>query len=113
MNFLWNLDLLEKLLHEYKDKDILEFLRYGWPINHNGSTGSTVIPQNWPGAVENKSDIKNYFEKEIANNAVLGPFDGNPFSYNAFLSPLNKRDIKDCLEKNNYWGHVFPKRQQC
>ena len=69
---MWNLNLLEKLLHDYKHKEIVEFLRYGWPISHNGCTGSSMVPQNWPGVIVNSSHIKDYFEKDIKTMQYWG-----------------------------------------
>ena len=36
MPCFWNLNHLEKLLHNYHDKAIVDHLRYGWPISHDG-----------------------------------------------------------------------------
>ena len=95
VNCLWYLDQLETLLHEYKDKEIVTFLKYGWPISHNGKTGSTSVPANWPGASQNTLDVRNYFDKELANNA--------------YFSPLNTQDKKDSAEKCIIVNMLFPK----
>ena len=39
----WNLDHFQELLKNYEDKDIINFLRFGWPISHNGQSGSTSV----------------------------------------------------------------------
>ena len=79
------------------------------PISHNGKTGCTDIPLNWPGAFQNASDVRKYFDKELANDAVLGPFQFNPFAYKAYLSPLNTWDKKDSEEKRIIVDISFPK----
>ena len=91
----WNLDYFKTLLHNYKDKGLTSFLKFGWPISHDGKSGSTNIPANWPGVRDNIKEVKNYFEKEIVNKAVLGPFHSNLFAHKAYLSPLNTRDKKE------------------
>ena len=73
VNCLWNLDKLETLLHDNKNKEIVTFLKYGWPISHNGKT-CTDIPVNWAEAFQNASDVRKYFDEEFANDAVLGSF---------------------------------------
>ena len=108
INCLWNLDKLETLLHNYKDKVIVTFLKYGWPISHNGKTGCTDIPVNWLGAFQNASDVR-CFNKELTNDAVLGPFQFNPFAHKAYLSPLNTHDKKDSEEKRIIVDMSFPK----
>ena len=35
----WNLELLDSLLWEYDDHIIIEYLRYGWPINRDRGAG--------------------------------------------------------------------------
>ena len=58
---------------------------------------------------QNTSDVRNYFNKEIANNAVLGPFLNNPFTNDAYWSPLNTQDKKDGTEKRIIVNMSFPK----
>ena len=65
INNRWNLKLLENLLLDYKDKEIAKYLRYGWPINHDGRPTSKAIPRNHKGALEHMEDIDEYLEKEI------------------------------------------------
>ena len=67
------------------------------------------IPINWPGVFQNASDVKKYFDKELENNAVLGPFHSNPFANKAYLSPLNTRNKKDSEEKRIIVDMSFPK----
>ena len=106
---MWNLDLLERLLCDYDNKRLLEFLRYGFPIGQVKDSGCTAIPKNWKGAKNNHVSVQAYFKTEIENNAVLGPFRFNPFDHKAFLSPLNTRDKKDSLEKRIIVDMSFPR----
>ena len=53
--------------------------------------------------------MKKYFNKELENNAVLGPFQSNPFANKAYLSPLNIWDKKDSEEKKIIVDMSFPK----
>ena len=98
-NSKWDLELLDELLHDYADYNIVNFLRYGFPISQNITTGCQEIPQNWLGTLLNQDGLKKYFQTEIQNEAVLAPFQSNPFNHEAFFSPLNTRDKKDGLEK--------------
>ena len=67
------------------------------------------IQANWPGAFQNTSDVRNYFDKEIANNAVPGPFLNNPFANDAYLSPLNTQGKNDSTEKQIIVNMSSPK----
>ena len=106
-NCKWDLELLDELLHDYADHNIVNFLRYGFPISQNITTGCQEIPQNWPGTQSNQDSGKKYFQTEVQNEAVLGPFQANPFNHEVFFSPLNTRD-KDSLEKHIIVDMSFP-----
>ena len=108
-NCTWNLDRLEWLLHDYHDKEIEKYLRYGFPISQFKTTGSTYIPQNWSEANVNYKSVKRYFQVELKNKAVMSTFNENPFNHCAFYSPLNTRDKKDRMEKRIIVDMSFPK----
>jgi hypothetical protein len=97
----WNLEEFKKLLIEskYEDMEIIEYMKYGWPISHDGSIANCERVDNWKGAKEYPEDVKSYLEKEIKHQAVLGPFEKNPFHGEAFYSPLNTRSKKDSEER--------------
>ena len=109
INYRWNLEKLESLLKNYKDRDMVAFLKYGWLISHDGTAGSTSVPKNWPGAYQNHSEIRKYFEDEANNKAVLGPFTGNPFSCEAYISPLNTRNKKTVMKNASLFICNFQK----
>ena len=71
VNCSWNLDELEVLLQNYKDKEIIKFLKYSWPISHDGPTGGKKVPNNWPGAYQNQSVVRKYFERETSQGSVI------------------------------------------
>ena len=62
----WDLELLEQLLSDYADKEVVNWLRYGWPISR---------PPNWPdpiptfnnhaSAVRFPAEIEKYIGKEM------------------------------------------------
>ena len=106
---MWNLDKLEKLLHTYDDKEIVDYLRYGFPISQYKTTGLTSIPNNWPGANSNFTSIQQYFRVELENKAVLGPFTRNLFDHDAFYLPINTREKKDSSKKRIIVDMSFPK----
>ena len=108
-NCSWNLDKLEKFLHTYNDKEIVDYLRNGFPISQYETTGLTSIPNNWLGANLNFNSVQQYFRVELENRAVLGPFARNPFDHDTFYSPINTRDKKDSSKKRIIVDISFPK----
>ena len=95
-------------MNNYHDIEIIDFLRYGWPISHTGSTGNKSKVNNWKGAEEYPDEVTNYLKNEIKHNSVLGPFDKNPFTEEACYSPLNTRAKKDCNERRIILDLSYP-----
>lgn len=87
-----NLDLLDELLYGYHDKEIVEWLRFGWPI---GRPLEAPDPQpillNHKGATLYPDHIDQYLKKEIQANATIGPFIGIPFRNRIGISPITSR----------------------
>ena len=108
VNTKWDLNKFELLLQYYHDNSIVDFMRYGWPISHDGRAGNNKVPNNWPGVQNNREAVASYFQRELSDGSVLGPFNGNPFCSNALLSPLNTRDKKDSTEKRIIVDMSFP-----
>ena len=96
----WNITLLKSLLKEYHDKDICDWLTYGWPISRPPTwPDPTPTFNNHSSAVNNPAAINAYIEKEIHRGGVCGPFFGVPFNNRVGVSPLSTRDKKDSEEK--------------
>ena len=58
----WNLDVFENLLLHYPDKEIIQFLKFGWPINHDGRQYSNGICKNWKGANLHTYQVNKYLK---------------------------------------------------
>ena len=79
-----NVDLWEQLLQGYWDTQLPQFLRYGLPlcIDENHS----LVPEkiNHHSALEFPEDVKAYLNEEIAEKAILGPFQEPPEGIHTF-----------------------------
>lgn len=93
----WNLDALEKLLVNCHNKEIVDYLRYGWPIGHDGRATDTKIPFNQKRAKDNPEALFHYIEKEQQYHAVAEGFDHPPFRASK-ISPLDTRKKRDSSE---------------
>lgn len=104
------LDRWEELLREYPDKQVIDLLRYGFPISFEGELdwlgGGEVV--NHRGAVEFSEKVDEYLCKEISLGAVMGPFDSSPFDKPCKLSPLNTVEKKDSDERRVILDLSFP-----
>ena len=107
----WNIELLRSLLHDYKDKWIVDYLQFGFPVNFKGRRhegGGSRGHKNHKGARENMTDVDRYVVTEIEHKSALGPFTSNPFSLQPRFSPINTRDKKDSTEKRVIVDLSFP-----
>ncbi len=93
----WQVDVFAQMLGDYHDKDIIDWLTYGWPINR--SDGAPVCSQllyNHAEAACWPIQLQEYIRKEKGHDALLGPFSRNPFpAATSGLSPLNIRPQRD------------------
>ena len=96
----WNLEMFESLLVNYTEMDVIQWLRYGWPVSR---------PPNWPdpqpvmknhkGATDFPDDMERYIRKELEKGAIAGPYDQVPFKSRVGISPLSTREKRESSER--------------
>ena len=105
----WNLELFEELLKDYHDKDIIEWLRYGWP---SGRLPTLAPPgmshKNHKGATDFPEHLTKYILKEAKYGAVMGPYHKIPFTNSTGISPLSTRSKKGSAECRIILDLSFP-----
>ena len=105
----WNLELLEELLQEYEDKEVVEWIRYGWPTGCLPTLEDPdVCTKNHKGATEFPEALKAYVEKESGHGAVMGPYRKIPFQEKIGISPLSTRPKQDSNERRIILDLSFP-----
>ena len=94
VNHHWNFELLRQLLVDYHDKEIVELLQFGWPIERNDDIPLELGGINHKGATKFPAEIDRYIEKEINMGAMIGPFESIPFSRSVPVAilPLSSRE---------------------
>ena len=86
----WNLDRMYTLLQDYEDVDVVEWLRFGFPVSWDDERGSpTPADRNHLGATLFPSHINAYLDKEIRLCATMGPFHLPPFVDRIGILPLS------------------------
>lgn len=102
------------MLLDYKDTKICELLEFGFHLEfwcneedfsiatEYGNTGITK-ERDYP------NDMRKYLLKESKHQAILGPFNSNPFSPNLIISPLNSVPKKESSEQSVIVDLSFPK----
>ena len=104
-----NISFFESELALYEDKQVIEFFKYGFPIDYQGDEPKTVRVNNHKGASSYPEDINQYLETEIRHGAILGPFKTNPLSCDVTLNPLNSRPKRDSEERRVIVDLSFPR----
>ena len=99
VNFDWDLDLMSKWLKDYEDRDLIDYLKFGWPLNAKNTSENQEIPRNQKGAVEHGEQVREYLKKERESGTLIGPFLKNPFGKAARFSPIDAINKKDSEEK--------------
>ena len=105
----WNLQTMETLMRDYEDKEVVEWLRYGWPIGR-----LPTLPQpghstkNHKGAVDYPEQLQKYINKEMSCGAVMGPYHKIPFDGKVGISPLSTRPKKGSMDRRVILDLSFP-----
>ena len=74
-----NFDYLNEALQDYEDKRIIDFLKFGFPLNAIDTEVNEDIPPNQEGARKNPADLDKYIADELKMGSIIGPFKKSPF----------------------------------
>ena len=84
----WNLELLEELLEDYEDKEVVEWMRYGWPTGRLPTMEDPhITTKNHTGATDHSQALRKYIAKEKSHGAIMGPYHRIPFQDTVGISP--------------------------
>ena len=105
-----NIDYLEKNLSNYRDIQVLEFFKYGWPVGAVGDIrmDQSKWPRNHDSATKHSADIDDFIAKGFANDSLIGPFDVNPFNCPIGISPLASKEKSDSPDRRVFLDMSSP-----
>ena len=108
----WNLEYFEQMLANYHDKEIIEYLRYGWPANRLPTVlQPTISKENHKSALDHPHFVSNYIQKELEHDALLGPFQEIPFDLDRIaVLPISTRPKRESQDRRTIMDLSFPKR---
>ena len=101
-------DVWESMLVNYYDSEVVEFLRFGWPVAYLATSIPTSTFKNHASALRFPATIDKFIQKELSKDALLGPFKGNLFDKWTQISPLMTRDKLDGSGKRVIIDLSFP-----
>ena len=103
--------MFEQLLYGYHDSELIQFIRFGWPIELSHCLEDRVdIPPNQKGARTNVQKVGQYLASEIKRGSVIGPFVVNPMGKEARFSPLDAIPKKDSQDLRIIMNLSFPEQ---
>lgn len=123
----WNFSLLWALSRSTTDREVVSFLRYGWPLNREMAVPLTITLKNHKGALDHPQDVEDYLQKEMEYGTLVGPLCSPPWTDRLAVSPMSTRpkknstrrriitdlswpegaSVNDGIPKNEYMGQVF------
>ena len=121
-----NVEEWKRLLENYWDQQLLQFLEFGFPVGFNRNCPLYHSIENHKSAVDHPKDVETYLQEEIAHKAIQGPFKQFPID-NIHVSPFMTRNkpnsetrrvivdlswphgtsVNDGVDKNVYMGSQF------
>ena len=108
----WNLELFQELLVEYEDREVVEWIRYGWPTGRLPTLPDPAISgTNHKGATDYPMALSKYIQKEQSHGAVMGPFQKIPFPKKVGIAPLSTRPKKESDDRRIILDLSFPPGQ--
>lgn len=90
----WNFNLLNSLVTSVHDREVVGFLRYGWPLNRELDVPLSLTLRNHKGATDYKEAVTSYIEKELSLGALVGPLARVPWDTRVAISPMTTRPKK-------------------
>lgn len=105
----WNIPLLDSLLVNYPDKQVVEWLQYGWPIGfHPHCDPPDWAQDNHRSAVDFAEDVDRYILKEITHFSLLGPFEASPFAELISCCALSTRSKRESSDRRILMDYSWP-----
>ena len=74
-----NIEAWQKYLDSYWDEQLIDLLKFGYPLDFDRNRNLTSTLQNHKSAIEFKDHVDAYIQKELEYEAILGPFQYPPF----------------------------------
>ena len=94
----WNLRLIRQLATSTSDREVVEFMTYGWSLNHDGRPTSVTL-KNHASVDRFLEAMQKYIGKELQMGCLLGPFITLPWMTEVAVSPMSTRPKKDSNDR--------------
>lgn len=104
-----NLDEWDKVFsYDKKHREMLDFVRYGFPMGYLGPTSHYDEQVNHTSADNYSDHIDKFVSKEIDLGGIIGPTNGKPFSPWMHTAPMMSRPKRDSNARRVIADLIFP-----
>ena len=97
----------EAVFSDYNDKQLVDFMRYGWPTSFMGDTLPTLSLSNHASSIRQPKAVQSFLDKEVSLQGLAGPFTECPFEW-LRLNPMMTREKKNSDEYRVILDLSFP-----
>lgn len=106
-----NIAKWEEYLDDSKDeRELLSFIRYGFPLGYMGPPSDTKGISNHKSASDFQAQIDDFISKELDMGGTIGPLKSPPFQEWCHVSPLMSREKKGTAERRVIVDMTYPPR---
>lgn len=95
----WNFELLETLVTETRDREAIQYLKFGWPINYLKTQDPTPTFKNHSGATDFPDTIDEYIQRELGEGRLIGPVATPAFDQRSTTSPMTTRPKRESTRR--------------
>ena len=88
-----NIEQWQQELQGYWDVQLLDLLRFGFPLDFNRNASLKCEHKNHTSSVQYPEDVQVYLNEELKYGAIIGPFASTPISGH-HISPFMTRGKK-------------------
>ena len=103
-----NVDQWEKHLQGYWDTQLLQLIKYGFPMDFNRQSPLRWEDKNHNSALQFPQDVDAYLKEEIQFGAIQGPYTENPIT-NCHFSPFLTREKSNASHRRVIIDLSWPK----
>lgn len=104
-----NVQFFEQMCKDSKHNGNIRYLKYGWPLGHDGKTIPDEPRRNHKGVREFQEETKQYIQTERQKGRIYGPCNKKVFSGKNGISPLNSVPRKNDSRRRFILDLSFPK----
>ena len=97
---------MKTYLSDYWDRQIVDLLHYGFPLDFDRSKAFQATYTNHASALQFPEHVTNYITTEIEYGAILGPFEEYPFP--CHISPFLTRAKQNSVNRRVILDLSFP-----